>query len=270
MAQPRGAGSRRELLSHPARAILEYLRTHGASFFDEVVSGAGILHAQGEEGLGELVAVGVVNSDSFSGLRALLMPAERKRKLAARRRRIALFGLEDAGRWTLTRRRTREPDAEAIEQLAWILLRRYGVVFRRILAREADRLPPWHALLRAYRRLEAQGLIRGGRFVAGVSGEQFATPEAVSALRAVRRRPLDGALVSLSAADPLNLTGLLLHGARVPALAGNRILLQDGAPVALHAGGETQFLVSLDPEAEWNARNALLRPRVHAASARPS
>ncbi|HEU4531866.1 MAG TPA: DEAD/DEAH box helicase [Steroidobacteraceae bacterium] len=257
-------------LSHPARAILDYLRAHGASFFDEIVSGAGILHAQGEEGLGELVAAGLVNSDSFSGLRALLMPAERKRKLAARRRRIALFGLEDAGRWSLTRRKSPQPDAEAVEQLAWILLRRYGVVFRRMLAREADRLPPWHALLRAYRRLEAQGLIRGGRFVAGVSGEQFATPEAVVALRAVRRRPLDGALVSLSAADPLNLTGLLLHGTRVPALAGNRILLRDGAAVALHAGGETQFLISLDPEAEWNARNALLRPRVHAASARPS
>ncbi len=154
-------------LSHPARAIVDYLRAHGASFFDEIVSGAGLLHAQAETGLGELVAAGLVNSDSFSGLRALLMPSERKRRLAARRRRVALFGLEDAGRWSVTRRKPAQADTAAAEQLAWILLRRYGVVFRRMLEREADRLPPWHAMLRIFRRLEAQGQIRGGRFVAG-------------------------------------------------------------------------------------------------------
>ena len=255
-------------LSHPARAIVDYLRAHGASFFDEIVSGAGLLHAQGETGLGELVAAGLVNSDSFSGLRALLMPSERKRRLAARRRRVALFGLEDAGRWSVTRRKPAQTDTAAAEQLAWILLRRYGVVFRRMLEREADRLPPWFAMLRIFRRLEAQGLIRGGRFVAGVSGEQFALPEAVSALRAVRRRQPDETLVSLSAADPLNLTGLLLPGARVPALASNRLLLRDGVPVALHSGGATQFLISLPPEAEWAARNKLLHPRVSAPAAR--
>ncbi len=258
-------------LSHPAQAIVGYLRTQGASFFDEVVSGASLLHAQAETGLGELVAAGLVNSDSFSGLRALIMPAERKRRLATRRRRIALFGLEDAGRWSVTRRARVAPatasgigpvSAEAVEQLAWILLRRYGVVFRRMLEREADRLPPWYVMLRTLRRFEAQGLIRGGRFVAGVSGEQFAMPDAVTALRAVRKRPADETLVSLSAADPLNLTGLLLPGTRVPALASNRILLRDGVPVALHAAGETQFLVTLPPEAEWAARNTLLHPRV--------
>ncbi len=276
-------------LSHPAQAIVAWLRTHGASFFDEIVAGSSLLQAQAETGLGELVAAGLVNSDSFSGLRALIMPAERKRRLATRRRRIALFGLEDAGRWSVTRRPRPAPaaanrdaaanggaaakggalansgapvDAEGVEQLAWILLRRYGVVFRRMLEREADRLPPWYAMLRTLRRLEAQGLIRGGRFVAGVSGEQFAIPDAVTALRAIRKRAPDETLVSLSAADPLNLTGLLLPGTRVPALASNRILLRDGIPVALHAAGETQFLVSLPPEAEWAARNTLLHPRV--------
>ena len=127
-------------------------------------------------GLGELVAAGLVNSDSFSGLRALLLPSDRKRRLATRRRRIALFGLEDAGRWSLIRKGQRRASSESedIERIAEHLLLRYGVVFRRLLTREADWLPPWHALLRAYRRLEAQGHIRGGRFVAGMSGEQFA------------------------------------------------------------------------------------------------
>jgi ATP-dependent Lhr-like helicase len=144
----------------------EYLQTHGASFFDEIAAGSHLLASQAEEGLAELVAAGLVTSDSFSGLRALLIPQDKKRRMAARGRRIALFGLEDAGRWSLIRRAAGEMDGTAIEQVAWILLRRYGVVFRRLLEREADWLPPWHILLRALRRLEAQGHIRGGRFVA--------------------------------------------------------------------------------------------------------
>ena len=169
--------------------------------------------SQAEAALAELVAAGLVNSDSYSGLRALLIPSDRKRKLAARRRRVALFGLEDAGRWSLIRHGTTSATDESIEQIAELLLRRYGVVFRRVLEREADWLPPWHALLRVYRRLEAQGRIRGGRFVGGMTGEQYALPEAVTALRAVRRRAAQGDLVSLSAADPLNLTGIVLPGA---------------------------------------------------------
>ena len=265
--------SRSELeLSHAATALAEYLRTHGASFFDDMVSGSGLLRAQAETGLGELVAAGLVNSDSFSGLRALLLPSDRKRRLATRRRRIALFGLEDAGRWSLIRRAapTASSESEDIERIAEHLLRRYGVVFRRLLTREADWLPPWHALLRAYRRLEAQGHIRGGRFVAGMSGEQFALPDAVGALRATRRKPPDEKLVSLSAADPLNLCGILTPGPRVPALAGNRVLLRDGVPLAVLAGGQTDFLATLEPAAEWAARNALLQSRVLTATTRPS
>ena len=150
-------------------------------------------------------------------------------------------------------------EAEALEQVADILLRRYGVVFRRLLEREADWLPPWHVLLRVFRRLEAQGKIRGGRFVAGMSGEQYALPDAVSAMRAIRRQEARGDFVSLSAADPLNLTGIVTPGARVPALAGNRVLFRDGIPVATHTAGQSDFLVQLEPGREWEARQALVR-----------
>ncbi|MBC7982734.1 MAG: ATP-dependent DNA helicase, partial [Candidatus Obscuribacterales bacterium] len=249
-------------LSHPAQAIAQHLQTHGASFFDDIKTTTQLLPSQAEDGLAELVAAGLVTADSFSGLRALLIPQERKRRMAARGRRIALFGLEDAGRWSLVHRHTSELDATALEQIAWILLRRYGVVFRRVLEREADWLPPWHVLLRALRRLEAQGHIRGGRFVAGIPGEQFALPDAVAALRALRRKPASEQLVSLSAADPLNLVGTLLPGARVPALTGNRILLRDGVPIAVYIGGEAQFLTALEPEREWAARNVLLHKQL--------
>jgi ATP-dependent helicase Lhr and Lhr-like helicase len=249
-------------LSHPAQALIAHLAKHGASFFDDIVSGTGLLRAQAEAALAEAVAAGLVNADSYSGLRALLIPSDRKRRLAARRRRIALFGLDDAGRWSLMRQGSAAPPADAVEQIARTLLRRYGVVFRRLLEREAEWLPPWHALLRVYRRLEAQGTIRGGRFVAGMSGEQFALPEAVTALRAVRKRAPTGDLVGLSAADPLNLTGIVTPGSRVPALTGNRVLFRDGAPVAVHAGGQSDFLVAMEPAAEWAARQALLRRRM--------
>jgi ATP-dependent Lhr-like helicase len=254
-------------LSHAARAMLEHLQAHGASFFDDLVSGAGLLRSQAEDALGELVAAGLVTSDSYSGLRALLIPSDRKRRMAARGRRIAVFGLEDAGRWSLIRPQ-QGTETVAIETVAEILLRRYGVVFRRLLEREADWLPPWHALLRVFRRLEAQGRIRGGRFVAGMSGEQFALDEAVAAMRTVRRRANDGRLVSLSAADPLNLAGIVTPGARVPALTGNRLLFRDGAPVATLAGGQTELLVTLEPTLEWSVRQALLRKRMSPSLAR--
>ncbi len=246
-------------LSHGARALHDYLREHGASFFDDLVSGTRLLRAQAETALGELVSAGLVNADSYSGLRALLIPSDKKRQLVARRRRVALFGLEDAGRWSLIRKAKLANEAEALEQVVEILLRRYGVVFRKLLEREADWLPPWHALLRVFRRLEAQGKIRGGRFVAGMSGEQYALPDAVSAMRAVRKQEARGDLVSLSAADPLNLTGIITPGARVAGLTNNRVLYRDGVPVAVRAGGQADFLVEMEPGKEWEARQALLR-----------
>ncbi|MGH8269746.1 MAG: Lhr family helicase, partial [Steroidobacteraceae bacterium] len=221
--------------SSKALRVLEHLSAHGAAFFDEIVEGTGLLALQAEEGLAELVGSGLVNSDSFGGLRALLVPAERRRSSPGpRRRRRALFGMDSAGRWALVRREQSaapgRTDADVTELVARGLLRRWGVVFWRLIAREADWLPPWRDLLFCFRRLEARGEIRGGRFVAGLSGEQFAAPEAVGLLRDVRRRPRDGEWVSLSAADPLNLLGILTPGPRLPALAGNRLLYRDGLP----------------------------------------
>jgi ATP-dependent Lhr-like helicase len=145
-----------------------------------------------------------------------------------------------------------------------LLLRRYGVVFRKLLDREPEWLPPWHLLLRAYRRLEAQGQIRGGRFVASSSGEQYALPDAVTALRSARRRPGEDQLVSLSAADPLNLLGIVTPGARLAALTGNRLLLRDGLPVAVRVAGEVRFLEPVAPGGEWALRTALLRSKPRA------
>ncbi len=249
-----------------AQTVADCIREHGASFFDELVDGTGLLRPQVEEALAELVALGLVNSDSFGGLRALLVPSDRRKPAAGarRRRRTVTFGMEDSGRWALARRARPaqagpRDDAAAVEHVARILLRRYGVVFWRLLEREADWLPPWRDLLRVYRRLEARGDIRGGRFVAGFPGEQFALPEAIGMLREVRRKPLSGAWISLSGADPLNLAGILTPGPKLAALTGNRLLYRDGIPIALFAGGVVNFLETLDAGTEWQARKVLLR-----------
>ena len=251
--------------SAPAQAVADYIREHGASFFDELADGTGLLRPQVETALAELVALGIVNSDSFAGLRALLVPAEKRR-----RRRVPLFGMEDAGRWALARRARPAPaasqgQADPVEHLARTLLRRYGVVFWRLIEREADWLPPWRDLLRVYRRLEARGEIRGGRFVAGFTGEQFALPEAVGALRDTRRKPGAETWISLSGADPLNLAGILTPGPKLAALTTNRVLYRDGIPVALLAGGAVQLLETLEPSLEWKARKALMRSAVPAS-----
>jgi len=251
-----------------AQAVVDHIRQHGASFFEELVEGTGLLRTEVEEALAELVALGLVNSDSFGGLRALLVPSGERRPLAGgrRRRRTAKFGMEEAGRWALSRRprpAKSVPSAyaasEHVEHVARTLLLRYGVVFWRLIEREAAWLPPWRDLLRVYRRLESRGDIRGGRFVAGFSGEQFALPDAIGMLREVRRQPAAGALLSLSGADPLNLVGILTPGPRLPALTGNRLLYRDGLPIALLAAGDVQFLETLDAASEWEAHKALLR-----------
>jgi ATP-dependent helicase Lhr and Lhr-like helicase len=250
-----------------AQAVADYIHQHGASFFDELVDGTGLLRTQVEEALAELVALGLVSSDSFGGLRALLVPSAERAPLAGgrRRRRTAKFGMEAAGRWALARRlrlaksTSAQAASEHVEHVARTLLLRYGVVFWRLIEREAVWLPPWRDLLRVYRRLESRGEIRGGRFVAGFSGEQFALPDAVGMLREVRRQPAAGTLTSLSGADPLNLVGILTPGPRLPALTGNRLLYRDGLPIALLAAGEVQFLETLDAASEWEAHKALLR-----------
>jgi ATP-dependent Lhr-like helicase len=266
----------RSQLTDKARRIADYIDENGASFYDEIVDHVGLLPVQVEEGLGELVALGLVNSDSFGGLRALLMPADRRRSSARdrrRHRRIAIFGMQDAGRWALVKRKEAKLDDvksapprndEAVEHICRSLLRRWGVVFWKLLEREADWLPPWRDLVMCLRRLEARGEIRGGRFVAGFSGEQYALPEAIGQLREVRRRESSLELVSLSAADPLNLVGILTPGGRLPALTGNRVLYRDGVPTALYAGGEVKFIEQLDTAEQWQVRGALLKRQVPA------
>jgi ATP-dependent Lhr-like helicase len=275
-----GPADRRQLSAGAQRA-LEHLSQHGASFFDEIASGTALLPSQAQEALAELVALGLINSDSFAGLRALLVPADRRGATASgrRRRRVALFGMDAAGRWSRTGRSAaglaeppgagapRSIEEEAVEHVMRTLLRRWGVVFWRLLAREADWLPPWRDLLMCCRRLEARGEIRGGRFIAGFTGEQYAAPEAIALLREARRKPREGHYLSLSGADPLNLVGIITPGARLPSLSGNRLLYRDGVPVALLAGGEVSFLETLAPQEQWQAKNLLLRRHVPAALA---
>jgi ATP-dependent Lhr-like helicase len=252
-------------LTSRAQAVADLIKEFGASFFDEIAEHAGMLPSETEGALAELVAVGLVNSDSFAGLRVLLNPSGRRGKTSSpafrHKRRMAIFGMADAGRWALVRRASAaaENTDESVEQVVRTLLRRWGVIFWKLMAREAHWLPPWREILFCCRRLEARGEIRGGRFVAGFSGEQYATPEAVGLLREIRRRPPTQAYLSVSAADPLNLLGIVTPGARLPSLAGNRLLYRDGLPVAAYAAGEVRFLENLEPKDQWEAQTALLR-----------
>jgi ATP-dependent Lhr-like helicase len=251
-------------LSSTARAILKAFEQRGASFFGDLVNATGLLRTEVEKGLGELVAWGLVSSDSFAGLRALLVPSDRRRPLAGgyrRRGRIAPFGVETAGRWSRTHGRPPIPDEQIAEAIAWQLLRRYGVVFRRLVQRESL-LAPWRDILRVYRRLEARGEIRGGRFVGGFSGEQYALPEAIGLLRTTRREQGAGELVAVSGADPLNLVGILTPGDTVSAITSNRVLYRDGVPIIVkEAEGKERFLVDVPTEERDVLRAALMRRR---------
>ena len=246
-------------LSPGARNVLSYLRTRGASFFDDLLAGTGARAPDAAAALGELITHGLVSADGFAGLRAFTGASARR-----------LHAVAEAGRWACAPRRAAgvagtETDGvgeDGAETIARTLLRRYGIVFKTLLARESLTVP-WRDLLRVLRRLEARGEIRGGRFVAGFTGEQYALPEAVETLRRVRRAPADGAVVALSAADPLNLTGIVTLGDRIPATASTRIAFRDGAPVATLTGARKfDSLESQAPEQEWTARNALLRRRM--------
>ncbi len=317
---PGTAGDGLPELSSDAVAVYRRLLAGGASFFDELAAGARLLNTQLEAALAELVAAGLVTADSFTGLRALLVPAHKRPRIDRQVRpgaagSLAAFGVQNAGRWSLLRPPApasptavdaggfgqaaagiassgvagsaapggagamgSDPAADlsfgtpgapppALEAAAWSLLRRYGVVFRRLLERESL-APPWRDLLRAYRRLEARGEIRGGRFVDGFSGEQFALPDAVGRVRAVRKEPRRGSLVSVSAADPLNLVGIVTPGDRLPALSGNRVLFRDGEPIAVWESRQTRFLVELGPAERWQAQNALTRRPFQSAAPR--
>lgn len=253
-AQPGGAAMR----------VLAYLAANGASFFEDITTDTGLLRTQVEAALSELASLGLVTADSFAAMRALLLPSGKRRPLHAGRRGrgAAPTALEDIGRWDLVRRRQPDPAAlaeslpERVEAIAMVLAKRYGVVFRRLVERESL-LPHWRDLLRALRRLEARGELRGGRFVAGFSGEQFALPACVESLRAARERQGARQFVAVHAADPANLSGSVLPGLRIPATLSNRLVLLDGEVVAVQLGDALKFLQPLCVEDQIRARTAL-------------
>jgi ATP-dependent Lhr-like helicase len=212
------------VLSERAQAVLDSLRANGASFIDD------------REALDELVAAGLITSDGF-------------------------YGRRSPGRWSVISIRE---SANAAEIHALALLRRYGVVFRRLAVREGT--APWRDLARIYRRMEARGEIRGGRFVSGVSGEQYALPEAVERLREMRREGPDGKLVVISAADPLNLTGILTSGERVRAIPTHRVAYRDGVAVSVMEGDYLRPVLEIDPAGAMEAATLLAGRRVPVAS----
>jgi ATP-dependent Lhr-like helicase len=270
-----GASHESDSLSSEAAGVRDALAKKGASFFHEIVNATGLLPALVERGLAELAGAGIATADSFAGLRALLARQDKRRGL-----------IEGAGRWSLLSPSPLGPlpapsplgegRGGGVEAIARTLLKRYGVVFRLMLQRETH-LPPWRDLVRVYRRLEARGEIRGGRFVSGFGGEQFASADAVGRLRAVRKMEKIDEVVVLGAADPLNLVGILTPDARVPAIHTNRLLLKDGLPIAALEGGELRRLAASDFTDEQLlaslARRSLrhaLNPHLRTATARES
>jgi ATP-dependent Lhr-like helicase len=211
-------------LSRHASGVLQFLRRAGASFFPDIVRGTKQLKSEVETALWELVAAGLVTADGFDNLRALIDPKRRGGHRGARESRPR----HSAGRWSLLYPAAVADRPQMLEATCWMLLKRYGVVFRELLARETN-LPPWRDLLHTFRRLEDRGEVRGGRFVSGGRiGEQFALPAAVDSLRALRHSKPSGDRVTISAADPLNLVGILVPGDRVPAISGRFVTFRDG------------------------------------------
>jgi ATP-dependent Lhr-like helicase len=219
-------------LSHSAQLVLDFLRQRGASFFADIVRGSGKLKAEIETALWELVAAGLVTADGFDNLRSLIDPKRRAGQGSGRSTRPR----HSSGRWAVLHAEQAVERPRAVEAACWMLLRRYGIVFRDVLAREAN-LPPWRELLMGFRRLEDRGEIRGGRFVDGFLGEQFALPVAVESVRAMRNSPLTGEAITVSAADPLNLVGILVPGERVAAISGRSVTYRDG--VAQDGGAQS-------------------------------
>ncbi len=225
MAALRGAGAAPEL-SLRARKVQAALGARGACFVHDLAKLSELSVGDVEAALGELAALGLATSDGFAGLRALLASHAR--------------GFQ-AGRYALI---DSEPERD-LALLARTLLQRWGVLFRQLLERES-RGVPWSQLLRVLRTMEARGEIRGGRFVTGFSGEQYALPEAVTLLRQLRREPARDELVAINACDPLNLVGLITPGARIPQQSNSRILLRDGLPVAALVAGQLKELTPVD------------------------
>jgi ATP-dependent helicase Lhr and Lhr-like helicase len=214
--EPRG-------LSEAARDALRYLRQRGASFFADLVRGTGKLKSEMESALWELVTAGIITADGFDNIRALIDPKRR----AGQGRGHAARPRHSVGRWSLLYSNESPERGKVAEATCWMLLNRYGVVFREMTARETI-VPRWRELLIAFRRLEDRGQVRGGHFVSGFLGEQFALPIAVESLRGMRKDAPSGQMVTVSAADPLNLAGILLPGERVASISGKSVTLRDG------------------------------------------
>ena len=210
-------------LSRDAVAVLHFLHQRGASFFADIVRGTVKLKSEVETALWELVAAGLLTADGFDNLRALIDPKRRSGQGRARTSRPR----HSVGRWSLLDSGPLPDRSKSLEATCWMLLRRYGIVFRELLARESI-LPKWRELLITLRRLEDRGEIRGGRFVSDFLGEQFALPVAVESLRAARHQQPSGELITVSAADPLNLVGIIAPGERVPANSGKLVAFRDG------------------------------------------
>ncbi len=265
-------------LSNPAKKVIQLLNAKGALFFADLVAQSGLLRTQLETVLGELVSWGLISSDGFAGLRVLITPSNKLPRFSGRRGRgIQGSPFDRAGRWSLISpvdemgeiisSAETIPESDALEMIAHTLLSRYGVVFRRVLDKETG-LPPWRDLLRVYWRMEARGEIRGGRFVSGVSGEQFAFQDAIGSLRKIRRADKKGDLVTISACDPLNLTGTLLPGAKVPISNSRQIVFRDGVPIATQSKQQIEFLCDLDEQTQWNARMLLNNIQGHRSASR--
>ncbi len=261
-----------------AQRIEQDLQTHGASFFDQVQARTGLLKTQLEEGLAELVSCGRVCSDSYTGLRALLTPSHKKAGGSTRRGRRAMFGVEDAGRWSLLDtfesvagdEDTVEPgsfrhwdvlDEEQLERLVAIYLQRWGVVSRSVIEKE-NLAPPWRVLLLTLRKMELRGTVRGGRFIAGVGGEQFAYAETVDALRKFGKEAVNSNARDyfvLAATDPLNLVNIILPKQKLPRLLNNRALYQGGVPVATLEAGKVSFLKEQPAEKQWQLQKLIMQ-----------
>ena len=228
MMSPQDLAADRALgLSPAAREIHKYLHQRGASFFADIVRSTGKLKAEVETGLWELVTAGLLTADGFDNLRALIDPKRRAGHGAGRSARPR----HSSGRWSLLYVDAPADRSRALEAICAMLLRRYGVVFRELLARESI-LPPWREVQATFRRLEDRGEVRGGRFVSDFAGQQFALPLAVESLRAMRQAPSQDERVTIAAADPLNLVGIIVPGDRVPANSGGVVTYQDGVAVA--------------------------------------
>jgi ATP-dependent Lhr-like helicase len=279
-----------EQLSSAAALLKEILTQHGASFFTDLTRLSALMPIQAEQALAELVSLGLVTSDNFTGLRALLTPDSHKPKLGSHERRRAIYGIEDAGRWSLLQHgatspqqpataRPEELSDEHMQRLIQLYFARWGVISRKVLEREQN-APSWRQLLLKLRRLELRGEVRGGRFIAGVGGEQFALADTVTALRKQMKQwqeqqemqtesaPHKPVRHIINATDPLNLLGTLLPEKRVPHLSGNRILFEDGLPVAVLEKDEVKLLRNQDSSVQWELQKLLQRrtfpPRLRA------